>query len=129
MWCASTSLKMPCSAWICQTSRSPILNMMLSKRSLSMKKMRLVDDLLQECEKHQGIDLNKCRPNVEILVETQNHFYTLITGNEAGEVTITGGKYFPKPTQAIVNGSTWGGSCLKMKWLGPDMCMEVWCNK
>lgn len=34
-------------------------------------------------------------------------------------------KYLPEPTSIDICGSTWGGSMLKMKYVGVDMFMEV----
>jgi hypothetical protein len=56
-------------------------------------------------------------------VYTKNSTYELIIGNN--EVIVQGGKFFPEPTKAILNGSTWGGSMIKLGWIGYGMCMEI----
>jgi hypothetical protein len=70
-----------------------------------------------------GIEIKKLPPGTIILAETRNSIYE-IEILEKG-VEIQGGKYFPKPTSIPFHGSTWGGSMLKVGWIGYDMHMEM----
>ena len=40
------------------------------------------------------------------------------------EVLVQGGKFFPERTRACLNGSTFGGSCLKIGWVGLGLHLE-----
>ena len=40
------------------------------------------------------------------------------------EVLVQGGKFFPERTRACLSGSTFGGSCLKMGWVGLGLYLE-----
>jgi len=76
----------------------------------------------------EGVWLKDC-PNHIIVVRTKNTKYTLIC--ESGKIVGTGvgkdgtfSKYLPPNTELRVNGSTFGGSMLKVGYLGVDMHME-----
>ncbi len=48
---------------------------------------------------------------------------TILTSH-AREVLVQGGKFFPERTRACLNGSNFGGSCLKMGWVGLGLHLE-----
>ena len=59
-------------------------------------------------------------------MQTDNSVYRItILKPHAGEVLVQGGKFFPKRTRACQSGSTFGGSCLKMGWVGLGLHLEV----
>jgi hypothetical protein len=64
-----------------------------------------------------GLQLDTLPPLRSLVVQTRNTDYrvTVIDGRR-GEVLVTGGRFFPNPTRARLNGSTMGGSLLK--WRG-----------
>lgn len=78
----------------------------------------------------EGIFLRNC-PNHTIYVQTINTLYTLTKKGE--KVTIIATKedgstptYVPTETEVDVAGSTWGGSMLKMDYIGVNMHMEFY---
>ena len=73
-----------------------------------------------------GIALACLEPLSRIRVRTHNTTYqlTLLDPWEA-KVLVQGGSYFDQPTEAIVSGSTFGGSLLKTRWIGCGMRMEI----
>lgn len=54
-----------------------------------------------------------------------NSTYTLDRIEGDRRVLIQGGKYFPEPKEAILIGSTFGGSMIKIGWIGYTMRMEI----
>ena len=62
----------------------------------------------------------------QIEVRTRNTVYhiTVLAGPDA-RVLIQGGRYFPVQSEVRVNGSTLGGSLLKVGWIGCGFCMEL----
>ncbi len=64
-------------------------------------------------------------PAGEVLeVETQNHWYVIINCGD-GTAFISGHPAFcPQPTRVRIQGSTWGGSMLKMRFIGRGMRLE-----
>jgi len=61
----------------------------------------------------------------QIEVRTRNTTYhiTVLGGTEA-RVLVQGGRYFPVQSEVRLNGSTLGGSLLKVGWIGCGFCME-----
>ncbi len=59
------------------------------------------------------------------MVRSLNSVYriTILTPH-AREVLVQGGKFFPERTRACLSGSTFGGSCLKMGWVGLGLHLE-----
>lgn len=85
----------------------------------------LLQALIEEQTEDVGLFVNQEKPGTIIRVQTQNSTYTLTVIDDK-KVTIQGnGRYFNEPGEAEVVGSTWGGSMLKMNWVGVGMCMEI----
>jgi hypothetical protein len=59
-------------------------------------------------------------------VETQNHRYTVVNRGQ-GQALISGHPHFcPEPVVVRIVGSTWGGSMVKMRFIGRGMHLEFW---
>ena len=73
-----------------------------------------------------GLALDGLEPLCRLRVRTLNTTYqlTLLDPWEA-RVLVQGGTYFAQPTEAVVSGSTFGGSLLKTRWIGCGMRMEI----
>jgi hypothetical protein len=72
-----------------------------------------------------AINLGGCEPFQRIKVKTRRSVYELIVlAGRAGEVLVRGGRFFPEFREAILTGSTAGGSALKPRSLGVGLCME-----
>lgn len=82
-----------------------------------------VNKNITEQEKRGGIDLTKLALGTKIEVRTRASSYFIeAMGNDY--FTVRGGKNFPTATVVGINGSTWGGTMLKMGWLGIGMNIE-----
>ena len=75
-------------------------------------------------EQKTGIDIRKLPIGTKIRAKTANTLYDLVIVGDR-EVVIRGGRYFPVPTRAYLPGSTFGGSCMMLGWIGRDMHMEL----
>ena len=61
-----------------------------------------------------------------IHAQTYNSDYEIFLLDPAtGRAMVRGGKYFAVPTEATVNGSTFGGCMIKMGWVGIGLRMEI----
>jgi hypothetical protein len=79
--------------------------------------------LFQEQDDFGGIDVSKLKIGTVVTVETQNNTYKLrVLGDRM--VAVQGGRYFESEQERPFHGSTFGGSMLKMNWIGYDMRME-----
>ena len=76
-------------------------------------------------DEENGIDTRKLEPTTKIIVETKNSTYEMEILDDKGNVLVLGGKFFTEPAKAYFNGSTWGGSMIKVGWVGYKMNMEI----
>ena|SRR3989338_2746 len=84
---------------------------------------------IAESEMQGGVDLGNAKPGTWFEVETRNCIYTIeYLGN--GEALISGHpKFCPEPTRVRIAGSTWGGSMLKLDFIGRGMHLEFVCPR
>jgi hypothetical protein len=80
----------------------------------------------QEVAGTEGVNVRAAEPLVPILVTTRNSRYRIIPLRQGdAHVLIQGGQLFPEPAEAYLVGATFGGSLLKMHWIGVGMHMEI----
>ena len=72
-----------------------------------------------------GITLRDLEPLTELLVRTCNSLYRIVISHNT-DVFVQGGQFFPEMTVARLEGATFGGSFLKMGWIGVGLHMEIW---
>ncbi len=73
-----------------------------------------------------GAYLDHLSEGAVLKVETQNHRYTVVNCGR-GQALICGHpQYCPEPALVRIVGSTWGGSMLKMRFIGRGMHLEFW---
>jgi hypothetical protein len=80
-------------------------------------------DIIQS-EIEGGVSLKDLPPSTVLEIQTMNHCYTavLLGGNEA---MLSGHPQFcPRPVHVAIAGSTWGGSMLKLQYVGRGMHLE-----
>jgi hypothetical protein len=78
---------------------------------------------------HDVIQLDSCPVFERIVVTTRRSVYELIVlPDDAGEVMVRGGRFFPEFTRAYVAGSTAGGSALKVGSICVGLYMELHAN-
>ncbi len=77
------------------------------------------------CPRVDGIGLIDVDAFTTLVVRTDNSVYriTILTPH-LREVLVQGGKFFPERTRASLSGSNFGGSCLKIGWVGLGLHME-----
>jgi len=77
-----------------------------------------------QSEVEGGVHLDDLQDGETLEVETLNRCYRLVNHGQ-GEVTISGHpKFCPDPVLVRVHGSNWGGSMLKVRFIGRGMHME-----
>lgn len=74
----------------------------------------------------QGIFLSNVEQGTTLFVVTESRTYALVAlGNR--EALISGHpEHCPSPVRVRVQGSTWGGSLLRMDFIGKGMHLEYW---
>jgi hypothetical protein len=73
-----------------------------------------------------GAYLDHLSEGAVLEVETHNHRYTVVNCGR-GQALICGHpQYCPAPVLVKIVGSTWGGSMLKIEFIGRGMHLEFW---
>ena len=86
---------------------------------------RTLDGVTQAASQSDGIGLVDVDAFTTPVVRTDNSVYRItILRPHAREVLVPGGRFFPERTRACLCGSTFGGSCLKLGWVGLGPHME-----
>ena len=86
---------------------------------------RTLDGVVAAASQSDGIGLIDMDAFTTLVVRTDNSVYriTILTPH-LREVFVQGGKFFPERTRACLNGSSFGGSCLKLGWVGLGLHLE-----
>jgi len=71
-----------------------------------------------------GVNLNDLPPATVLQIRTQNHSYTAVLLGRSNALLSGHPQYCPEPVLVVIAGSTWGGSMLKMHFVGRGMRLE-----
>ena len=71
-----------------------------------------------------GINVLEIEPMTTLLVRTCNSHYRLLVSSNAA-IHVQGGRFFPGVTPARLDGSSAGGSLLKVGWIAVGLRMEI----
>jgi len=82
-----------------------------------------INGAIAESELAGGAYINKLATGRKLMVKTANTLYT-VERREDGLFISGNQKYCPEPTKCQIPGSTFGGSMLKMGFVGVGMYME-----
>ena len=89
------------------------------------RRHRTLDGVLAAASHSDGIGLTAMDALTTLLVRTDNSLYEItILQPHAREVLVQGGAFFPARTRACLSGSSFGGSCLKLGWVGLGLHLE-----
>ncbi|HUJ93847.1 MAG TPA: hypothetical protein VLW84_01170 [Terriglobales bacterium] len=87
----------------------------------------LSDDVnhnIVQSEIEGGVNLEDLPPATVLLIRTQNHSYTAVLLGRSNALISGHPEYCPEPVLVVIAGSTWGGSMLKMHFVGRGMRLE-----
>ncbi len=81
---------------------------------------RTLDGIVAAVSQADGIALLDLDAFATLVVRTDNSVYriTILTPH-LREVLVQGGTFFPERTRACSSGPSFGGSCVKIGWVGP----------
>ncbi len=83
-----------------------------------------VNRSIVQSEIEGGVFLEGLPPDTVLQIQTQHHFYTAQLLGEGSAMISGHPQYCPEPVQVIIAGSTWGGSMIKMRYIGRGMHLE-----
>ena len=79
---------------------------------------------LADAAASDGVTLSSLPAISQIELKTRNTLYRITLLNSSGRVLVLGGSFFPVWSEAQLSGSTLGGSCIKLGWVGRGFCLE-----
>ena len=94
---------------------------MADSKPLRASRLDRIGDLVDDTA---GVDLRELPPFTTLLVWTMNSRYRVVV-TQWPEVYVQGGAFFPDPTLAHVDGSSLGGSCLRVGWISAGLLVEI----
>jgi hypothetical protein len=86
-----------------------------------------LDGFVEGLSEIRGIHLRQLDPLTTLRVQTVNSCYRIVVTADTSAI-VQGGKFFPDPTPARIDGSGFGGSMLKVAWIGVGLKMEIFAN-
>ncbi len=72
-----------------------------------------------------GIEVISLKPGTKITVKTLNSVYDMEVTEEPGELLVQGGTHITEKKKIYFSGSTWGGTSIRVGWIGYNMHMEM----
>lgn len=92
--------------------------------SVLVPRAATLDGFIDSTGAADGVNLRDVEPLTTLIVLTCNTRYRItVVRNTA--VLVQGGRFFPSVTEAHVDGSSLGGSFLKLAWIGIGLRMEI----
>jgi hypothetical protein len=83
-------------------------------------------DVSTESNRITSVDIRSLPPGTALIVDTRHSSYRLVKlGGWGGKALVQGGSFFGEETEALVAGSTAGGSSIKIGWIGVGLRLEV----
>jgi len=85
-----------------------------------------LDGFARETSRHRGVEVAHLPPLTRLNIWTQNSLYelTLLEPHESTAI-VQGGRFFAEPSDVHFCGSSYGGTLLKMSWIGIGMRLEL----
>lgn len=92
--------------------------------SVLVPRAATMDGFVAASSAAEGVSLRDLEPLTTLHVRTCNSHYRIVVARQTA-VFVEGGRFFPEATDARLEGSSFGGSFLKMGWIGVGLCMEI----
>jgi hypothetical protein len=86
-----------------------------------------LDGFANDVANAPGISLRDVEPLSTIVVHTHNSCYRILITHDTTAI-VRGGAFFPEPTPARIDGCGFGGTLLKVGWIGVGLRMEIFSN-
>ena len=79
--------------------------------------MHALKDVPFDSDERYGVSIDDLDPGTTVRVATRHSHYRFVILDLPGELLVTGGLMFPKGSTVRLEGSTDGGSVLKIGWI------------
>ncbi len=95
-----------------------------SHAGATVPRVATLDGFVDVASTMHGVNVLDLEPLTELRVETTNSLYRIVVSQRTA-VFVQGGRFFPETSPAHLAGATFGGSLLKIGWIGIGMRMEI----
>jgi hypothetical protein len=95
-----------------------------SHAAATVPRVATLDGFVDAASTLRGVNVLDLEPLTELRVETTNSLYRIVVSQRTA-VFVQGGRFFPETSPADLAGATFGGSLLKIGWIGIGMRMEI----
>jgi hypothetical protein len=95
--------------------------------STLLRRTATLDGFVDGLAAARGVHLRSVEPLTTIVVRTQNSCYRIVVAPDNTAI-VRGGAFFPDPTPARIDGSGFGGTLLKVGWIGVGLRMEIFAD-
>ena len=95
-----------------------------TKSAVLIPRSASLDGFVAVSSSGAGVSLADLEPFTTLLVRTCNSLYRIVISQNSA-VFVQGGQFFPDVTDARLDGSSAGGSFLKLGWIGVGLRMEI----
>jgi len=85
-----------------------------------------VNNNVAESEIEGGVYLEALFEGAVLDIRTQHRWYTIVNYGRGRALIWGHPEYCPDPVPVRIEGSTWGGSMLKLRFIGRGMHLEFW---
>ncbi len=86
-----------------------------------------LEGFAEEVSRVDGLSINELESISTLLIRTQNSLYRVIVLQPPdANIIVQGGHFFPEASEGRLIGSSFGGSFLKMGWIGIGFRMEIY---
>ena len=104
---------------------STIIN--LARPTSLVPRAATLDGFVDDLADARGIYLRDVEPMTMLTIRTCNSQYRVIVSSDTS-VIVQGGQFFPDATPGRIDGSGFGGSLLKVGWIGIGLRMEIFAD-
>ena len=101
--------------------------MVMLTSAVGIPRAATLDGFVSATSEAGGVSLRDLEPLTTLLVRTCNSQYRIVTSQNT-TVFVQGGRFFPDVTHARLEGSSFGGSCLKVGWIAVGLHMEIFAD-
>jgi hypothetical protein len=91
--------------------------------TIQIQRRATLDGFAADVSDVRGVNLSDLEPLTVLRVRTRNSLYRIVV-SDASKVLVQGGDFFPDSTAGHLSGSGFGGSLLKVGWIGVGLRME-----
>lgn len=95
-------------------------------RELAVPRHCTLSGFTESMADRKGLHVSHLEPLTRLELKTRNSLYQItVLEPHRWKVIVRGGRFFPTETSAYLCGSGYGGTLLKVAWVGIGLCCEL----